>query len=204
MPPTSLPVRAPARSGRVLAAVVLVAGAGCGHRAGGHAAQTVTTAGADRAAVVQVLTFQAYDDTGLLPNLVRASTVDGSCAGGSTLRPGRADAWRCEAGDIVLDPCFANPTGTELACLPDPFTTQATIVRLAAPLGRAGSNRNDPGQPPWFLELADGSRCGRTPPSGYRCDAGRSVGEPDVSRPVWRVRTLDAEGATIDVRTAWY
>lgn len=198
-------MRVPATSRRRLfLAVVLAVGAACGDGGGGRAAQTAATTGTDRGAVVQVLTFQAYDDIGLLPNLARASTVDGSCPGGSTVRPGRADAWRCQAGDSLFDPCFANPTGTELACVPDPFTTQVTIVRLATPLGRAGSNRNDPGQPPWFLELVDGSRCGRTPPSGYRCDTGRALGEPDTSRPVWTVRTLEPEAATVDVRTAWY
>lgn len=200
MPATS---RRPLLLAGVLVAVSAAATA-CGRGGGGRAGGTPTTAVAAPAAVVQVLTFQAYDDTGLLPNLVRASTVDGSCAGGSAVRPGRADAWRCRAGDTLFDPCFANPTGTELACVPDPFTTQVTIVRLATPLGRAGSNRNDPGLPPWFLELVDGSRCGRTPPSGYRCDTGRAVGEPDTSRPVWTVGTLDTEAATVDVRTAWY
>ncbi len=156
--------------------------------------------------MTQVPTFQAFDDVGLLPNLVGTGTVTGPCPGGSRVHTGRADAWRCQAGDTALDPCFANHTGEELACVADPWTLQVTVFRPAAPLGRAGSNRNDPGVPPWFLELADGSRCGRTPPSTYTGSTGRRVGEPDTS-PMWTVRSepaVSAEPRTAEVATAWY
>lgn len=154
------------------------------------------------AALTRVLTFQAYDDVGLLPNLVRAATVAGACQGGSVVHAGRADAWRCRAGETVYDPCFASSTGEELACVPDPWAREVTTLRPPAPLGRAGQNRNDPGLPPWFLELADGARCGRAPPSGYRCSAGGDVGEPDTARPAWTVPA--AGGVTREVATAWY
>jgi hypothetical protein len=181
----------------------------------GCAADGVTPAPPAPAAVTQVLTFQAFDDVGLLPNLVRAASVPGACQGGSVVHPGRADAWRCRAGETPYDPCFANTTGEELACVGDPWTREVTVLRPAAPLGRAGSNRNDPGLPPWFLELADGSRCGRTPPAGYRCSAagaagsagtaGSDVGEPDTTTSLWRVRgTAGGAPLTADVRTAWY
>ena len=156
--------------------------------------------------VTQVLTFQAYDAVGLLPNVARAASVAGSCQGGSVVHPGRADAWRCRAGDTSFDPCFANGTGEELACMPDPWAHEATVLRLPAPLGRAGSNRNDPGLPPWFLELADGTHCGRTPPAGYRCSTGTTVGEPDTTTPRWHVTGTSTAGApvTAEVKTAWY
>ena len=154
--------------------------------------------------VTQVLTFQAFDDVGLLPNLVRAVSVTGACPGGSRIHPGRFDAWRCQAGDTAFDPCFSNQTGEELACVADPWAREVTVLRPPAPLGRAGANRNDPGLPPWFLELADGTRCGRAPPSTYRCAGGAELGEPDTTRPAWTVRPANGVGLSLEVRTAWY
>jgi hypothetical protein len=154
--------------------------------------------------VTQVLTFQAFDDAGLLPHLVRGASLGGTCPGGSRIHTGRFDAWRCQAGETSFDPCFSNQTGEELACVSDPWAREVTIVRPPAPLGRAGANRNDPGLPPWFLELADGGRCGRTPPSTYRCAGGADVGEPDTTRPMWTVRPAGGAGVSLEVATAWY
>ncbi len=173
---------------------------GCG--GGSPGAKPVPSA---RSAVVtQVLTFQAFDDVGLLPDLPGTATVAGACQGGSVVHPGRAEAWRSRAGDATFDPCFANPTGEELVCVADPGAREVTTLRPATPLGRAGSNRNDPGLPPWCLEVADGTRCGRRPPSGYRCGGGVDVGEPDTTWPVWIVRPTAGTGLFSDrVTTAW-
>jgi hypothetical protein len=189
-----------------LAVAAAVAGAGCGGGSPVHRpAVTGTTSPVE---VTAVLTFQAYDDAGLLPNLVPTSTVAGACQGGSALVAGRADAWRCRAGDIAFDPCFANGTGQELACAADPWAHDVTVLRPAAPLGRAGSNRTDPSLPPWYLELVDGARCVRTPPAGYRCAGGgadgREVGPPDTTRSLWAVSDAGGAGFRGEVRTAWY
>jgi hypothetical protein len=169
--------------------------------------------------LTQVLTFQAFDDHGLLPGLARADTVSGQCGGGSLSASGRADAWRCTSGGRVLDPCFANPSGGDLACVPDPFTRDVTMLAVGGALTRG--NRNDPGHPPWFLELDDGTRCGAvaaepgpTSTTGdrrptYTCTGGAQVyGDPDGSKPVWtvQVRATPASNdvAPAGVRIAWY
>jgi hypothetical protein len=171
------------------------------------------------AAVTQVLTFQAFDDRGLLPGLVRAASVPGSCTGGSLVVAGRGDAWRCTAGGTMLDPCFSAEGSVELACVPDPFTSGVTALQLAGPLPRG--NRNDAAHPPWFLELADGSRCGPPGPDvaagaaaagrrlTYACAGGLAVfGDPDSSSQVWKVQVGPAGGSagvsTVDVKVAWY
>lgn len=186
---------------RMTALLLLLAAAGCD---GGQAEAPAAGRLRPAADVTQVLTFQAYDDAGLLPHLARAASVAGACPGGSRILTGRFDAWRCQAGETSLDPCFSNHTGEELACVSDPWAQEATVVRPPAPLGRAGSNRNDPGVAPWFMELAGGDRCGRATPSTYRCAGGTEVGEPDTSRPVWTVRPAGGAGVSVDVRTAWY
>ena len=162
--------------------------------------------------VTQVLTFQVFDDTGLLPGVVRAATVSGTCSTASTALAGRADAWRCTGGGTTYDPCFSTEALSELACLADPFGHDATIVRIP---GVPPRGRNDPARPPWFLELDDGSRCGpgaavgpTTPPATYPCANGTTVyGDVDRSRPAWtaRVGPTGASGVrTAAVRIAWY
>jgi hypothetical protein len=212
------------RTGRsaatILAVAVVLACAGCGRGGDGAAAgsRTSLTGPPPTAVVTQVFTFQAFDDRGLLPNLVRASSTTGVCTGGSLELSGRADAWRCTADGRVLDPCFVAEGTTELACVPDPFTTQVTILDVPGPLPRG--NRNDPAHPPWFLQLDDGSRCGAIagdalPPAAagsrtatYACAGGAEVvGDPDLSKPVWTAQVRSAGGGapvTARVAVAWY
>lgn len=206
----------------VLVGVVAMVTGGCGSGGGsarsGAGASAATTPRV--AAVTQVLTFQAYDDRGLIPGLVPAHSVTGSCSGGSVVLAGRADAWRCTAGGPVMDPCFLDEGTSELACVPDPFTPDVTLLQVSGPMPRG--NRNDPAHPAWFLELADGSRCGAVVADGaggggtataarasYACGGGTVVfGEPDASRPVWRVQVGAAADPSAarpaDVRVAWY
>lgn len=133
--------------------VVLGIAAGCGTST--PAPAPVATG----AAITQVLTFQAFDAVGLLPHLTPVATMAGTCASGSVVHAGRAGAWRCTGdgpgADDRFDPCFANEASTLLACVANPWATDVTIIRPLASLGRAGSNRNDPGAPPWFVELED-------------------------------------------------
>jgi hypothetical protein len=135
--------------------------------------------------------------------------------------PGRADAWRCTGAGAVLDPCLSTEAGGDLACVADPFSTEVTILQLASALPRG--NRNDPGQPPWFLQLQDGSRCGpmtavpanATDPvpadrrPRYACTGGGEVvGDADRSRSTWTAQ-LSPPGHPsdlhpVDVEVAWY
>ncbi len=113
-------VALPAGRRRAAPALIALLVTGCASRAGRDPTTTPARPG-PATAVTQVLTFQAFDDAGLLPNLVRATSVTGTCQGGSLVHPGRADAWRCRAGDTAFDPCFANATADELACIVDPW-----------------------------------------------------------------------------------
>jgi len=81
----------------------------------------------------------------------------GSCWSNSLAVPSR-DAWRCNAGNEVLDPCFDLGNG-RLVCGPNPLTGQpGTLIRLSEPLSAPNLVAEKPSNP-WLLELEDGSLC---------------------------------------------
>ncbi|MFG2456523.1 hypothetical protein ACGFWE_05555 [Streptomyces sp. NPDC048523] len=74
----------------------------------------------------------------------------------------RTDAWRCTAGDRILDPCFSpdsDPSDTSALCLdgaPD------RMVELSVAEGFPGNNNHMRGGPaiePITLVLSNGARC---------------------------------------------
>jgi hypothetical protein len=75
----------------------------------------------------------------------------------------RADAWRCMAGFLILDPCFEDKLGSSpfLVCVPDPWARQGVKLRLTRPLPRTRGNLSDDPtrSPPWALETANRKRC---------------------------------------------
>ena len=209
--------RATRRSAAALAVVLVVALSACGGAGTSTTSEPTlppSTTSPTASGLTQVLTFQVFDDKGVLPGFVQTGTVSGTCAGGSVAAPGRADAWRCAAGGQPLDPCFSTEAGGDLACAAEPFSHNLTMLHLAGPLPRG--NRTDPSLLPWFLELADGSRCGpagadataRDPAARYACPSGATVdGDPDRSHPVWTAQVRPPAGgasAAVAVTTAWY
>jgi hypothetical protein len=156
----------------------------------------------------------------LAPGLAAAGPVRGKCFTASLATQGRPDAWRCSAGNTILDPCFeSQPPGEgPLACAVSPWSSQVRLLTPAEPVPRNEANQGDLlSQMPWALELADGSRCtyltGATMAVAgmrlnYGCVGGASViGEVYRGNPLWRVFVRPVSGAVIkqvDVRTAWY
>ncbi len=151
--------------------------------------------------------------------LAVTSRVRGSCFAPSAADPARPDAWRCEAGNAVHDPCFVNLKQTRLACAEEPFSADAVMLTPTKdlPSDTAGQEPNFKATP-WALELANGQRCtpltGATAPVAglrinYGCGTDAYVAGPvDRSRPVWRVfygtptRSLSLQ--QVAVTTAWY
>jgi hypothetical protein len=80
----------------------------------------------------------------------------GSCLGES-LGVQRRDAWQCKSGGRLYDPCFSNPTATQVTCVTDVFANSIVVLNLPHPLSL---HRNEVGrEAPWALELSNGSRC---------------------------------------------
>ncbi|MGH2461222.1 MAG: hypothetical protein ACRDIY_20380 [Chloroflexota bacterium] len=145
--------------------------------------------------------------------------VSGKCFV-SSLAATRADAYRCIAGNLLMDPCFTIPgNSAAVLCVRDPLDRNTFVqMNLTEPLP-------SPEPPPlrthpWFLQLADGTVCSFfTGASGvingqrinYGCSDGWViVGEPTPG-PAWTAqevflapRSFDVEkSATVQVMSVW-
>jgi hypothetical protein len=167
----------------------------------------------------QVRIFTPFTTSGLSIGLAVTDRVRGSCFASSAADPARPDAWRCEAGNAIHDPCFANLDQTRLACAEDPTSANAVMLTLTKdlPADAAGREPNFKAAP-WALELENGQTCtpltGATAPiAGMRINYGCGddayiAGSVDRSRPLWRVfyqtptRSLSLQ--QVAVTTAWY
>jgi hypothetical protein len=109
----------------------------------------------DPATVVR--TFAAYDAAGRLTVPVAAHR-GGHCWSAS-IAVLSAGAYRCFAGNTILDPCFAPPDAAEqgtVACIADPWSS-AVVLRLTAPLPKDAGARS--AERPWAIVLQTGIRC---------------------------------------------
>jgi hypothetical protein len=164
----------------VLLSALVVAGCATSSRTGaGRPGEPAapTSAPTAPAARTVVRTFVAFAGAGRLPVPV-AEHHRGHCWAGSIAAPG-PHAYRCFAGNTILDPCFAAATPVRprtVACLADPWSA-ATVLRLTKRLP-ALSPSQAPARP-WALVLTGGARCvaatGTVPEVGgvnlpYGCD----------------------------------
>lgn len=88
-------------------------------------------------------------------------TKHGSCYTGS-LTIDRNDAWRCQAGNFLYDPCFSSPKARGVVLCPGVQLRFAVKIRLTKGLPRAYADHGRPSlsDQPWNLQLMDGEHCG--------------------------------------------
>lgn len=174
----------------------------------------------------QVRIVRLFDGLGRLnPGTRLLSFATGTCGSGS-IADLRGDAWRCIAGNSLMDPCFVDPSGRFplLLCLPAPWASSAVLFRLTAPLPQQYANHGTPGGPfPWSLRLSTGDQCtlitGATTTLGslrlnYGCTATTSVyGTVLRTHQPWTVLLWRGPGPApqrvsqltrVAVRVAWY
>ena len=140
----------------VLLALVLT-GCASHNQPARHAASTAQQAGAPGTHSGTVTrTFQAYDPAGNLA--VKVSDVaTGNCWTTSVAAP-VPGAYRCFAGNQILDPCFTPPktaAPTQIACVANPWS-DAVVLTLTSSLPK-GTPVD--GKRPWALALNNGARC---------------------------------------------
>ncbi|MGW3130671.1 serine/threonine-protein kinase [Streptomyces sp. NPDC001123] len=162
--------------------------------------QTPTAAASSAPTQTQVVTLSPWSPGGTpATGITITDRASGSCFGTaeSTMR---TDAWRCTAGDRILDPCFSpdsDPSDSSALCLdgaPD------RMVELSVPEGFPGNNDHMPGGPdiePIILVLVNGARCsfaggGTATLAGlrlnYGCDNGGYLyGYPNKTAVMWTI-----------------
>ncbi|HKX19545.1 MAG TPA: hypothetical protein VJT33_16200 [bacterium] len=201
---------------RALAAIICIASALAvfPEAARPAAAQTMRPASTD------VRLFTPLAGTKLAAGLTAGAPVGGECFAASLASQGRPDAWRCSAGNLILDPCFEAqpPGGALLACSSAPWSPQVRVLKLSKPVPQAQANRDRlSSAQPWALELADGARCtyltgATTALAGmrlnYGCPGSIDVyGDVDRTHPLWRVfehRANSPVTRQVDVFVAWF
>jgi hypothetical protein len=197
--PTSLSMR-PGTPFIALAVTCALAGCGSGdHRAGSTPQQPTSTTAVVPPPTTSHL-FAPFNGGGLAAGVTVGKSAKGYCWTGSAADT-RRDAWRCFLGNLILDPCFSNETGTSefVACADSPWSRVTRLVLTKSlPRGQANPEANDPTSgAPWALELADGKRCERfTGATGaigglgisYGCTGGGVLaGEPHRQTTAWTI-----------------
>jgi hypothetical protein len=181
----------------------------------GTARGTTTTTSDATPAETEVEFFEPWDGSKLVRSVRVVADVSGSCFSGS-LPVDDPHAWRCLAGDVIYDPCFAPPTEshpTELAC-GSPWSG-LTMLRLTDPLPGGAANKATAPSAGWLLQLANGARCqlsqgaaGTTDgvPVAYLCSGGTAASALDWSEEPWAVQYLSPAHRSpqrVDVVVAW-
>jgi serine/threonine protein kinase len=150
--------------------------------------------------------------------LVVANLNDGSCTIGSIADSANQSAWRCFSGSGVYDPCFAPPQQsnvTQVACAGSPLSG-VDMMTLTTPLpySSAETGNTESAPDPWFMQLANGDKCGQTSGTSesaggvtlsYVCQSG-AAGALNTATEPWTVKYLPNNSHVISdvaVTTAW-
>jgi hypothetical protein len=177
----------------VIASAVLLAGCAGGAHApdagvqGGHRTDVVPTG----ANVTVLRTFTPFGPDGA-PAAGVAAHRSGSCFTNS-ITVAKRNAYRCFAGNDLLDPCFARSRAAKnVFCYANPWS-KATRLRLTKPLGSTvGSTKPLRVTRPWAIRLHGGLRCIATGGTtdvvrgvalSYRCGNAGTAGLHPVHHP---------------------
>jgi len=107
----------------------------------------------------QIKMLTPWTPAGLSVGMAVTQKLSGNCFTHSLASPSRPDAWRCMAGNGLMDPCYQRILGDEkqLACpVGGPWPANVTLLTLTQPLPQ--EDRKEPAREtvlPWALELAN-------------------------------------------------
>lgn len=144
----------------LVAVVLLLAGCASGHRTtspagvGGEQTAQQTSSPPVGATVTKIRVFAPFDRSGA-PTAGVAAHRSGSCFT-TSITVMAADAYRCFAGNSLLDPCFVSPDDPHvLECYLAPWNHPIelrvhTLPKASSPVSISR---------PWAIQLANGVRC---------------------------------------------
>jgi hypothetical protein len=156
------------------------------------------------------------------PSVPVGERDSGECWATSAPLAGRGDAFRCSAGNQILDPCFLTNDDSRVLCVGSPWEHSSTELTLDAPISvgaQSDTVQDSTIGSPWALVLADGNqRCTATGGAtktlagkrlNYTCeDSGTQLwGEPDRTAATWKVFASTGDDPTLkqmDVAVAWF
>ena len=84
----------------------------------------------------QIKLLTPWQPAGLSIGMAVTQQVSGKCFTHSLASPSRSDAWRCSAGNALMDPCYQRIMGDEkqLACpVGGPWPANVVLLTLKAP-----------------------------------------------------------------------
>ena len=150
----------------------------------------------------------------LSPGLRVLSTQAGDCF--SNAANTLVGGYRCSAGNLVYDFCFAPPTSapTQVACMLAPWETGVHILNVT---GRLPAGTMPPPVLPWAFELSNGVRCvesgGANPQVDdtymfFTCDPSKRglASSVDKSSPLWTTQYSPGPSGPLTTEqliTAW-
>jgi len=159
------------------------------------------------------------------PSDLPAASKRGECWTSSIAAFPRIDAWRCQTGNLIYDPCFSTSQKDRVLCDVNPATgKQGFQLILTKPLPAAGSaqaERRDSAL--WLMELEDGVWCspftGTNPEfngqiAHWGCRGGSMLlGDLQTNTPNWTAKRIVVaqtksgpviqSAATVGVKRVW-
>jgi hypothetical protein len=188
------------------------------HHAAG--AGFASSSGRERAAgsPTKAILYQAFTASGK-PAIRVTKTVHGFCWEGS-LAAARNDAWRCQSGNELFDPCFSSSKAKGIVlCVSEPWTTSAVKIKLTKPLPKPYAGKPSTKGLPWGIKTTSGLRCtfatGGTAAIGhvranYLCLSGQEWlwGSPSRKSEPWTIYiaplTATKLSARVKIAVAWF
>lgn len=161
--------------------------------------------------------------------IIPTETIQGECTRHSELDK-RSDAWQCQSGERLLDPCFIKTyvKAESAVCPLSPWQSQAVIVDFRGQENLPANNNNQHGtldmssDDPWAIKLVDGTQCvliknSQTSNSfsingqhvKYACDnQAFLLGHIQRCELLWKMLLLPSRDShtlkTAEIATAWY
>jgi hypothetical protein len=171
---------------------------------------------ATAATLTQAVVYHAFTGSGK-PAVQVTRTAHGLCNGGA-ISTGRADAWRCFAGNFIYDPCFSSSKATGIVLCPlIAGKGSVTEIKLKQPLPTGFGNKGKPSTKglPWAIKTVSGLKCTLITGASnvvnhmranYFCSHGPTLwGAPSRSHEPWTIRTGQTKPTgTTQIRTAWF